>query len=46
MGDGTSPENENTPPRALNGSGGANEIAVGAKKYIIMARMRKRFVGK
>ncbi|MGR6836919.1 CoA-transferase subunit beta [Syntrophomonas erecta] len=37
-----------TLPRVrLNGSGGANEIAVGAKKYIIMANhQRKRFVEK
>lgn len=37
-----------TLPRVrLNGSGGANEIAVGAKKYIIMAQHeKKRFVEK
>lgn len=35
------------PKTRLNGSGGANEIAIGAKKYIIMAQhQKKRFVEK
>lgn len=48
--DGTQPwkVGKYTLPRVrLNGSGGANEIAVGAKKYIIMAQHeKKRFVEK
>lgn len=35
----------NLPKKRLNGSGGANEIAIGAKQYLIMAKHQKfRFV--